>query len=207
MLRGRLFWIDGSPYCICVPNLDASEPESWESRVSALEENFDRAYQTTTWCWAADDDENIPEYYGSIFLKAPGAHLRSGFLPKHCCGDEDVSTVGFLPDILPLAQESPEGRYTLCEEMLSDIPDGRIVSLGTLSIGGDPVAFHPEGVLTEELPEYTGRAITFGDTHPDERYQIRLMKCGRRFFPVNALLRGVTYMDLYRQGFTHSALW
>lgn len=222
--------IDGKPYILSLPTggrkKQRREPNDWDTVVSIHDVNAsadtedggicDALHCRSTVSWCRDILPGIPPFHptraGDYYWSATSPLCRK-------------FNTGYRPILRPLNPETMDPDPSL----LSDIPDGTVLALGSLYMDETPLPFpcHPE--LTKEdrqaaraqvrrvsekkyiellwqnvdVPDYTpGAQLRIGDSVPSK--EIQWIKCGDFLIADRNLLKNISWNDLDRNGLIFS---
>lgn len=117
-------------------------------------------------------------------------HLVRGGYAARSCGNADASiygeNIGFRPAI---------------EILESNLPDGAIVTAGTLYMNGMPVKVPLNATCNGDIPSYIpGARLELREAVDDPAYQVQAIKAGNILLADRNLLKNISWNDLAAQG-------
>ena len=187
--------IDGRPYAVRLPtggtfHGDLSE---WDSMLDILGEKNSALHSKNILSWCQDTARDAPNcrvYRGQLSAR----HWNNTY------HDRAYPHVGYRPVLEPLSPETLKPDPSL----LSDIPDGSILTMGSFSVNGVPKPLPKEPFWCGDIPAYRDHAVfSIGDTHPDARNQLRFIKCGGLLWCDRNLMTGMSWDVLSALGLVY----
>lgn len=86
------------------------------------------------------------------------------------------------------------------------LPDGAIVTVGTLYMNGQPVQIPQNPVWNGDIPNYIpGATLEFREPVGDPKYQVKAIKAGSVLVADRTLLKNISWDDLNKLGFCSNA--
>lgn len=210
-MGNNITFIDGMPYAVCLPDGGQKEwaDRSEFARLLKGAGETDMHTHMASWC--------SNRFVGTLFDEEAGCFWdAAGMVTQHDGSKENWGVdrsdyrgygTGFRPLLVPLDPET----FRPDLDRFGKVPDGTVVQLGTLYMGGkalrnpeDPVASpQPKlisGFYPGDVPVYEkGAALHIAHTSNDVGEQIRFVVVGGKLISDRVLLGCVSHDDLERE--------
>ena len=187
--------IDGRPYAVRLPTGGAwhGAPSEWDSMLDTLGEKNHALHVKNILSWCQDTARDHPDcrvYRGQLSARHWNNTYHYRAYPH----------VGYRPVLEPLSPATLKPDPSI----LSGIPDGCVLTMGSFSVNGIPRPLPQDPVWCGDIPQYRDHAVlSIGDTAPDVRNQLRFIKCGGLLWCDRNLMTGMSWDVLSDAGLVY----
>lgn len=182
-------YIEGWPYAVRLPTGGSfyGEDNEWDQMLDVLGEKNPVYHAKNIHSWCQDADRNDPKcrvYRGQISPR----HRNSTF--SYRC---EYAHIGYRPVLEPLYPRT----LRPSPEVLQDMRDGTILTMGSFYIDGQPQPLPTDPDWCGNIPQYRpGCSLAIGDTDAAPENWLRFIKCGNLLWCDRNLLTCVSWDTL-----------